>query len=152
MFISQNLETIGQVTKKRISNNIFDNFGHNKPSEIYHNTLPPTLPHTLYIFCKDLRMYIYIYIYIDPQWTVSRIYPTLATGWITAQRPNTVFVPEVIVLLLLPPLEKTARSRRGGDKAVMHRYVISLYYYYVPKSMNTSNPWTSSDPWMSPIH
>ena len=34
--------------------NILDNFGQNKPSEFYPNTLPPTLTPTLYI--------IYIYI------------------------------------------------------------------------------------------
>jgi hypothetical protein len=47
-------------------------------------------------------------------WIVFLTYPTLTTGWIIAQWPSTVFVPEVIVLLLLSPLEKTARSRRGG--------------------------------------
>jgi hypothetical protein len=35
---------------------------------------------------------------------------------------------------------------------VMHRYVISLHYYYVPKSMDISDPWASSDPWILSIH
>jgi|688.fasta_scaffold667439_2 hypothetical protein len=49
--------TIDQAGKKRISNSILDNFGHNKPSELYPNTLP-------YIFFKDLRIYIpHIFIY-----------------------------------------------------------------------------------------
>jgi hypothetical protein len=30
----------------------------------------------------------------------------------------------------------------------MHQYVISLYYYYVPKSMDISDPWASSDPYL----
>jgi hypothetical protein len=35
----------------------------NKPSEVYRNTLPP-IPYPLYIFFKDLRIYIpNIYIY-----------------------------------------------------------------------------------------
>ncbi len=55
--------TIGQTEKKRISNNILDFFVHNKPTEFYPNTLPP-IPYPLYIFFKDLRIYIpNIYIY-----------------------------------------------------------------------------------------
>jgi hypothetical protein len=50
--------TIGQAGKKRISNNILGNFGHNKPSEFYPNNLP--LPYPLpYIFFKDLRISTY---------------------------------------------------------------------------------------------
>jgi hypothetical protein len=66
-FCKKKLMAIGQAGKKRVSNNLSDNFGHNKPSEYYPNTLPPTLP-LPYIFFKDLRMYtIYIYIYIYTQ-------------------------------------------------------------------------------------
>ena len=33
-------------------------------------------------------------------------------------------------------------------QCVMHQYVMSLYYYYVPKSMDISDPWASSDPYL----
>ena len=45
-------------------------------------------------------------------------------------------------------LNATQQDKQITYNHVMHRYVISLHYYYVPKSMDISDPWASSDPYI----